>query len=71
MQQKKCCEEKHADLLLIGEEGKRYYVLIKNINTFTYDHIFYRRGKEEILKSHIKDCFKIKGKQRIMMPRKG
>ena len=26
---KKCCEEKHVDLLLIGEEGKRHYVLIK------------------------------------------
>ena len=25
----KCYEEKHVDLLLIGEEGKRYYVLIK------------------------------------------
>ena len=27
---KKCCEEKHVDLSLIGEEGKRHYVLIKN-----------------------------------------
>ena len=26
---------------------------------------------EEILKHHIKDCFKISGKQRIMMPKKG
>ena len=25
---------------------------------------------EEILKHHIKDCFKINGKQRIIMPRK-
>ena len=26
---------------------------------------------EQILKSHIKDCFKINGKQRIIMPKKG
>ena len=26
---------------------------------------------EEILKCHIKDCFKINGKQRIKMPKKG
>ena len=35
---KKCCEEKHVYLLLIDEEGKRHYVLIKNVNTFMYDH---------------------------------
>ena len=28
-------------------------------------------SSEEILKSHIKDCFKINGKQRIIMPKKG
>ena len=26
---KKCCEKKHVDLLMIGREGKRHYVLIK------------------------------------------
>ena len=26
---------------------------------------------EEILKLHIKDCFKVNGKQRIIMPKKG
>ena len=35
---KKCCEEKHVDLLLIGEKGKRHYVLVKDFNTFMYDH---------------------------------
>ena len=30
---KKCFKEKHVDLLLIGEEGKRHYVLIKDLNT--------------------------------------
>ena len=36
---KKCCEEKHVDLLLIGEKGKRHYVFIKDFNTFMYDHL--------------------------------
>ena len=31
-------KEKHVDLLIIGEEGKRHYVLIKDYNTFIYDH---------------------------------
>ena len=44
---KKCCEEKHVDLLLIGEEDKRHYVLIKDFNTFTYDHTLHR-GREHI-----------------------
>ena len=35
---KKCCEEKHVDLLLIKENGKRHYVLIKDFNTFVHDH---------------------------------
>ena len=77
---KKCCEEKHVHLLSIGEERKRQYVLIKDFNTFMYDHTL-RRGRkhfchyclrafstEEILKRHIKDCFKINCKQRIIMP---
>ena len=34
---KKCFGEKHVDLLLIGEEGNRHYVLIKDLNTFLYD----------------------------------
>ena len=64
---KKCCEEKHIDLLLTGEEGKRHYVLIKDFNTFMYDHTLHHRRKhfcssylqafstEEILKRHIED----------------
>ena len=30
----KCCEEKHVDLLLIGGEGKRHYVLIKHFHVY-------------------------------------
>ena len=37
---KKYCEGKHAGLLLIGEEGKRHYVFIKDFNTFMDDHTF-------------------------------
>ena len=33
MYQKKCCEGKHVDLLLIGEQGRRHDVLIKSFNT--------------------------------------
>ena len=48
-----------------------------------YDHTLHRGRKhffpyclqafstEEILKRHIKDCFKINGKQRIVRPQKG
>ena len=39
---KKCCEEKHVDLLLTGEEVKRHYVLINDFNTFIYDHTLHR-----------------------------
>ena len=79
---KKCCEEKHVDLLLIGEEGNRHYVLIKNSHSFMYDHTLHCGKKhfchyclqdsstEEILKRHIKDCFKISGKERIIMLKK-
>ena len=42
---KKCCEEKHVDLLLIAEEGKRHYRLIKDFNSFMYNHTLHRRNK--------------------------
>ena len=38
--------KRHVDLLLIGEEGKRYYVLIKDFNTCMYDHILHRERKQ-------------------------
>ena len=69
-----CCEENHVVLLLIREESKRYYFLIKGFNTFMHDHTLHRGrkhfcryclstfGTEEILKRHIKDCFKLNGK---------
>ena len=55
---------------------------MKYFNTFIYDHKLHRRRKhfccyclqsfstEEILKRHVKNCFKINGKQRIITPKK-
>ena len=43
MYQKKCCEEKHIQLLSIGEEGMSLYVLIKDFNTFMHNHILLQR----------------------------
>ena len=45
MYQKKCCEEKHVDLLLTEKKGKRHYVLIKDLNTFMYNHILHCKKK--------------------------
>ena len=56
---------------------------MKDFNTLMYDHNFHRERKhfcgyclqnfstEEILKCHVKDLFKINGKQRIKIPKKG
>ena len=72
----------HKYVLLIEEEDKWLYVLIKDFNTFMYDHILHR-GKnifavidykllvqKKMLKFHVKDCFKTNGKQMIKMPKK-
>ena len=42
---KKCCEENCVDLLLVGKEGKKHNVLIKDFNTFMYDHTLHRGRK--------------------------
>ena len=79
---KKNYEEKHVDLLWIGEEGERHYVLIKDFITFMYDNALHRGRKhfccycsqafstEKILKRHINGCFKINGKQGFIMLKK-
>ena len=58
----------------MGEEAKTHYVLIKDANTFTYNHTLHRGRQyfcryclqafstEEVLKRHLKYCFKINGK---------
>ena len=72
-----------TSVLLIGEKVKRQYVLIKDFNTLMHDRTL-RCGRKhfsryylqafstgEILKCHIKDCFKVNGKRRIIIPKKG
>ena len=67
---------------MIGEREKKHYVLINGFNTFIYDHTLKHVSKhfchyclhafvtEEMLKRHIKNCFKINGKQIIKMSKK-
>ena len=40
---------KHADLLLIGKEGKRHYVFIQDFNTFKYDHTLHHGKKKHFI----------------------
>ena len=75
---KKYCEEKYVDLLLIWEEGKRHYVLVTDFNTCKYVHALHIGKKhfcryclqafsaEKISKRHIKNCFRISGRQKII-----
>ena len=67
--------KRHVDLLLIREEGKRHFVLIKKSKTFMHDHILHHGRKHfcryclkafsaaEILKNHFNNIFKINGKR--------
>ena len=59
-------EEKHVNLLLIREKGRKHYVLIKDFNSLMYDHTLHRWKKhfccylqafstKDISKHHIKD----------------
>ena len=48
---KKFFEEKHVDLWLIEEEGKRHYVLIKEFDTFMYDYTLHRGRKHFCLQA--------------------
>ena len=50
-----CCEEKHVELLLKGEKGKRHYVLIKDFNTFTYDRTLHR-GRKHFYRYFLQAC---------------
>ena len=75
--------KKYNDSIFTGEEGRKHYVLMKEFNTFMYDHILHRGKKtflsllvtsfqygRDKLKHYIKDCFNINGQQRIKMPNK-
>ena len=75
--------QKHVDLLLMEEKGKKHYVLIKDFKRFMYNHTLHHRKKhlcrynlqafstEEILKRHIKNRLKINGKPKIIIHEKG
>ena len=75
---KSCFKEKHV--IIDRRRRQKTYVLIKNFNTFMYDHTLHcgrthfccyhlqAFTNEEIIKCHVKDCFKINGKQMIKMP---
>ena len=69
--------------MLITDWRRRHYILLKEFYTFMSDHTLYCRTKhfccyclqnvntEQTLKCNVKDCFKINGKQRTKLPRKG
>ena len=75
----KCFEEKNVDLLIIGKEGKKQYVLLKDFNTLIYNHTLHHGRKhfchyclqafstDKILRCYVTDCFKINGKQTAMV----
>ena len=44
---------------------------LHNVRKFFFRYCLYAFTKKEMLKRHIKDCFKINGKQIIIMPKKG
>ena len=79
---RKCFEEKHVKLLLVGKGGKKHYILINDFNRPIHDHLLHHGRKhfyryclhtfitEDIVKCHIKDCFKTNGKQTVKMPKK-
>ena len=46
---KKCYKEKHVVLLLMGKESKGHSVLIKDFDTFIYDHILFCEKKNTFL----------------------
>ena len=46
---KKCYKEKHVVLLLMGKESKGHSVLIKDFDTFIYDHTLFCEKKNTFL----------------------
>ena len=76
-----CCEEKHAELLLMGE-GEKHILFLSNISIDSCVNIYYIVEKsifvliayllslqKKILKGNFKDCFKTYGKQTIKIPK--
>ena len=75
--------EDQMNLLLITEDEKKHYVLIKDFNAFMYNQTKHKNKKhfcmyclqcfssESILVKHTNNCLTISGNQAINMPKKG
>ena len=75
--------EDQMNLLLITENEKKHYVLIKDFDKFMYNQSKHKERKhfcmyclqcfssESILAKHTNNCLTINGKQAINMPKKG
>ena len=67
-QEKKAKGTKFLSNILVHLYMIIHYIVEGNLFCHYYLQAF---SAEEILKHHIKDCFKINGKQEIKMPKKG
>ena len=75
--------EDQMTLLLITEDEKKHYVLIKDFNAFMYNQTKHKNKKhfcmyclqcfssERILANHVNNCLLINGNQAINMPKQG
>ena len=75
--------EDQMNLLLITEDEKKHYVLIKDFNAFMYNQTKHKNKKhfcmyclqcfssERILANHVDNCLTINGNQAINMPKQG
>ena len=75
--------EDQMNLLLITEDEKKHYVLIKDFNAFMYNQTKHKEKKhfcmfclqcfssERILANHANNCLTINGAQAINMPKQG
>ena len=66
-QEKKAKGTKFLSNILVHLYMIIHYIVEGNL----FCHYLQAFSAEEILKRHIKDCFKINGKQEIKMPKKG
>ena len=75
--------EDQMNLLLITEDKKKHYVLIKDFNAFMYNQTKHKERKhfcmyclqcfssEGILANHVNNCLTVNGAQAINMPKQG
>ena len=75
--------EDQMNLLLITEDEKKHYVIIKDFNAFMYNQTKHKEKKhfrmfclqcfssERILSNHVNNCLTINGAQAINMPKQG